>query len=326
MRGRRTLRSPAMGAVLVALLGGSAAEAQLLPNLPIHKRERPDCSQEKPVYGLYRNKYYGYYPTCWRQFPPGWGCPSNEAPNWEADLARLPLDIPEEGGLGYDDFGAGGLGAEDEDPFRGNGRDDLLPELPPARSPFDLDRPDSGASPFEMPGRSRSPFEDPFEPRTPTVPDSEPGNRPAAPSPFDLPGASTSPGSVPPPSELPSVAPPVSEAGRGASSPRGASMPELAVLPDSRPRPISLPALPSPSATGPMAGTEVVYPASLPPSTTPGIPSGMVRGEAPIGARGIIVSEPDDPPYTVGDPVIMGGEYEPRPRRGFLSGLFGRRN
>ena len=41
------------------------------------------CRQELPVFHAYRHQFYGYHPTCWRRFPPGWGCPSPEAPNWQ---------------------------------------------------------------------------------------------------------------------------------------------------------------------------------------------------------------------------------------------------
>ena len=31
------------------------------------------CELEPPVYKVYRQQYFGYFPTCWRKFPPGWG-------------------------------------------------------------------------------------------------------------------------------------------------------------------------------------------------------------------------------------------------------------
>ena len=36
------------------------------------------CDQEDPIYKIYKHQYFGYHPTCWRQFPTGWGCPSPE--------------------------------------------------------------------------------------------------------------------------------------------------------------------------------------------------------------------------------------------------------
>src|SRR5438105_15280655 len=77
---KRTWRrssSPAVWAVAL-VLGAPAlvrAQTQLFPLAPI-QRQRVPCPLEDPVYGLYRHQYYGYFPTCWRQFPPGWGCPS----------------------------------------------------------------------------------------------------------------------------------------------------------------------------------------------------------------------------------------------------------
>ena len=63
------------------------AQTELFPLAPI-KRERVPCPMEDPVYGLYRHQYFGYYPTCWRAFPPGWGCPSPEAPNPALEFQR----------------------------------------------------------------------------------------------------------------------------------------------------------------------------------------------------------------------------------------------
>jgi hypothetical protein len=324
MRGRRRSRPLAMGALLVAVLAPGIAEAQLFPNLPTRKREKIDCSQELPVYGLYRHKYYGYYPTCWRRFPPGWGCPTPEAPDWEAELANRPLDIPDEG-----DFGAEGPGGLAPDPFGGgSGLDDLLPDLPQReRSPFDLDRGNGGASPFDPPQRGgNSPFDaDPFAPGDPG--ETSPDRSSPQPSPFDLPGASNTP------SEVPSLSPPVSETSPASSregppvaaGPRQAGVPELAVLPNARPRPVRLPSMESGS---------IPYPADLPPGTAPigmdlgSIPPGtsfpMVEGQPGVldPATGeIIISDSAMPPS---GPILMGGPEE-RPRRRFLSGLFNRR-
>jgi hypothetical protein len=313
-----------MGALLVAVLAPGVAEAQLFPNLPTRKREKVDCSQELPVYGLYRNKYYGYYPTCWRRFPPGWGCPTPEAPDWEAELANRPLDIPDEGDFGMD--GPGGLAP---DPFGGgSGLDDLLPDLPRReRSPFELDRPDGGGSPFDPPsGGGASPFNaDPFSPRDPG---GSPSDRPSAPpSPFDLPGASNTP------SEVPSLSPPVtgtvSDPSNGgipvASAPRPSGIPELAVLPDARPRPVRLPSpesVPIPGSSGlpPGASPIGMAPESFPPGSSFPVVEGQPGVIDPV-TGGIVISDPSMP---TSGPIMIGGTEE-QPRRRFLSGLFNRR-
>src|SRR4051812_1774071 len=85
----RTGRASALLFVAVVLGAPSLASAQLFPNLPI-RRERTPCANENPQYKMIRQEYWGYYPTCWRRFPPGWGCPSAEAPNWEAAKAKAP--------------------------------------------------------------------------------------------------------------------------------------------------------------------------------------------------------------------------------------------
>jgi hypothetical protein len=78
-----------LGAPLVAF----GQQGGLFPLAPI-KRERVPCPMEDPVYQLYRQQYFGYHPTCWRKFPNGWGCPSPEAPNTEADFRKRPRDKP----------------------------------------------------------------------------------------------------------------------------------------------------------------------------------------------------------------------------------------
>lgn len=327
MRFRRKTRGWGWGALLAVVLAPSAAQAQLFPNLPTQKRARIDCAEELPVYGMYRHKYYGYYPTCWRQFPPGWGCPSTESPDWQAELARQPLDIPEDEFAGLD-----GLGA---DPFGDPADDDLLPELPRQRSPFELDQPGAGESPPDAPRRAPSPFgADPFE-----TPDrGGPAPSSPAPSPFDLPGASSTG-----PDAAPLLNPPITS---GLSESEGtdpiASLPrlphasELAVLPDSRPRPIRLP---SESGAAPFVNA----------STMSEVPQEVIGADVtmpnaltsrPVGP---LATDPLAPPHDVSAGVItdprgvqyapaLGGaevpveiEYpEARPRRRLFSGLFGR--
>ncbi|CAN5914749.1 hypothetical protein BH23PLA1_BH23PLA1_11270 [soil metagenome] len=181
IRRSRRLRGPAAWALLLALGVPAVAEAQLFPNLPTRKRQRPDCALEAPVYGQYRHQYYGYHPTCWRKFPPGWGCPSHEVANWQAELQLSPLQIPDEPAEPFDplDLAPPGAGAG---PFDPGGPGQRMPEPPPLdRSPFDLD--------LDRPAGGRP---DPFE-RDPVRPPAGGG------SPFDLapPGGAPA-GGVPP--------------------------------------------------------------------------------------------------------------------------------
>lgn len=131
---RKCWQSPALWAMAVILGLPALADAQLFPRLPLHKRHKPPYDQEPPVYDLYRHQYYGYFPTCWRRFPPGWGCPSPEAPNVPALMEELKKVKPFNPDEGYDetpngrDRGAGALEPEEN-----------LPSLPePGTSPFDL--------------------------------------------------------------------------------------------------------------------------------------------------------------------------------------------
>lgn len=318
-----------MGALFVVMLVPSVAEAQLFPNLPTRKRVKPECADELPVYGMYRNKYYGYYPTCWRQFPPGWGCPSTEAPDWQAELKKRAVDIPDNDFPGLDDFG--------ESPLRGMGLDDLLPDRPRQRSPFELDEPQGpGASPFEQPRRAPSPFEaDPFRSDPLQRPGAELPDRSAPPSsPFDLPETSSS--------ESPVLRPPVAEEGPDsdpiASLPELPGLPELAVIPESRPRPII--------RSSDLGSGSVVGASNLGPMTHLGespmpMPSGIQGGPYPgnLTSSPTIVPgplpgmiEPDprrmirpDQEVMAGEPIIL-DPSEDRPRRRFFSGLFGRRD
>ena len=73
-------------AVLTLIIGvpelARAQQSGLFPLSPIN-RQRVPCDQEDPVYKIYKQKYFGYHPTCWRPFPTGWGCPSPEKPDVE---------------------------------------------------------------------------------------------------------------------------------------------------------------------------------------------------------------------------------------------------
>jgi len=165
---------------LLAVLGLPAlAQAQLFPNLPI-RRERQDCTQENPQYKMIRQEYWGYYPTCWRKFPPGWGCPSPEAPDWEASKRKIPL-VPPEPIDGGDDLGGDEPGMEprpDEGGRPARPRDNEgLPPVPDDNvSPFDpTPRPPAG-------GNAPSPF-DPTPRPAPaggvSPPDAPPADAPA---------------------------------------------------------------------------------------------------------------------------------------------------
>lgn len=187
----------ALGLLAAIVLGlPAAAEAQLFPRLPI-RRERTPCCEEPPVYKLYRHQYHGYFPTCWRRFPPGWGCPSPEAPSLAASIAAEPLQTkpltePDaESDIDFPPLDEGDMEARPADP-------DAMPE--PGRdepSPFEL-RPDRRppADPDAIPPAGTPPA----NLDAPGLPDS-----PVAPPPTtSLPGpAETLPSIEAPPSPLP---------------------------------------------------------------------------------------------------------------------------
>ncbi len=144
--------SPAAWALLLVLGLPALAQAQggqpLFPNLTTYKRQRPPCCSEPPIYGIYRRQYYGHYPTCWRQFPPGWGCPSPYTANSAEAMQEIAKEVErlrkqaEEGGGGL--VGEPELGAPRE-PFPPAGLggdrdfDQGIPEVPrEVGSPFDL--------------------------------------------------------------------------------------------------------------------------------------------------------------------------------------------
>jgi hypothetical protein len=100
-RMRTKSRNRGLGPVLAVLTLVAAmpelARAQqsgLFPNAPI-KRQRVPCDQEDPVYKIYKEKYFGYHPTCWRPFPTGWGCPSPEKPDVEKSFREQKLGTSE---------------------------------------------------------------------------------------------------------------------------------------------------------------------------------------------------------------------------------------
>jgi hypothetical protein len=141
-----------------------AQQTGLFPLAPI-RRQRTPCEAEDPIYKEYKQKYFGYHPTCWRTFPTGWGCPSPERPDVKKAFEKQPLE---------------GEGMPTEIPGAqppGETRPGGLPPIPGTeRSPFLLDRPDNppGAAPGAAPGRPAPrpapPVDDPF-----TTPDQGPG-------------------------------------------------------------------------------------------------------------------------------------------------------
>jgi hypothetical protein len=148
-------RSPAVWALVGGLAVPALAQAQLFPNKPTRKRHRVDCEHELPVFRIYRHEFYGYHPTCWRRFPPGWGCPSPEAPNWPAELIREPLQEtppPREGTEVTPPT------ERDNRTPRGEQRSPAIPPPPSdERSPFDLELPAPAAPPALAPGRTPEP-------------------------------------------------------------------------------------------------------------------------------------------------------------------------
>jgi hypothetical protein len=121
-----------------------AQQSGLFPLAPI-KRQRVPCDQEDPIYKTYKYQYFGYYPTCWRPFPKGWGCPSSEVASKEKSLNEIPLGprpAPGEGQPANPDLKPA-PGGPDMRP--------AVPTLPEGgRSPFELDRP--GNAPGAAPG------------------------------------------------------------------------------------------------------------------------------------------------------------------------------
>ncbi len=147
-----------------------AQQSGLFPLAPI-KRQRVPCDQEDPVYKVYKEKYFGYHPPCWRPFPSGWGCPSPEKPDVEKAFKELKL-------------GAGGTAPSGETAEMPEGEQPLgqpdIPALPGReRSPFDTpvppggDRPANPAAPRQEQRQPASPFDSP-EPNPPGNPAAAP--------------------------------------------------------------------------------------------------------------------------------------------------------
>ena len=111
-----------------------AQQTGLFPLAPI-KRQRVPCDQEDPIYKIYKHQYFGYHPTCWRQFPTGWGCPSPTAPDKEKSFKKIPFGGGEPRGELPPGEGEEGMEAQP-----GVTRP-AMPPLPGAvRSPFETGR------------------------------------------------------------------------------------------------------------------------------------------------------------------------------------------
>lgn len=164
-KSRSRRRGLVLGALTLILSMPELARAQqsgLFPNAPI-KRQRIPCDQEDPVYKIYKQKYFGYHPTCWRPFPSGWGCPSPEKPDVEKSFRERKLSPYEETPGGMTDEGPQG-----EQP----GQRLEVPALP-----------GGGRSPFEQPSPNGDRPANPAAPRQerpPVSPFDEPANPPAA--------------------------------------------------------------------------------------------------------------------------------------------------
>jgi hypothetical protein len=193
MTRRRDRLSATLALVLLGVLGtAELAEAQqggLFPMANTHRRREQPCDQEPAIYKMYRQEYFGYHPTCWRQFPGGWGCPSPYAANKAEEYRKLPLVMPKP--LGAE---SGEAPADDTvTPPDGEADPGNMPGLPDpsSPSPFNLDDPAKPARPsLPSPDRPRRDTAPPAasEPKE-LVP---PANAPT-PSPFDVPPASATP-------------------------------------------------------------------------------------------------------------------------------------
>jgi hypothetical protein len=199
-------------AVCAAFLSLSGlAQAQQSGMFPLHaiKRERTPCANEEPIYKLYRNQYYGYFPTQWRRFPDGWSLRSPEGPNTIEELKKNPIEGPKPFAPGEEDM----QGPETPAPKP------AIPNPPrDERSPFEMDRPEPGAgavpgvapparttpaprSSTAPPASDASPFDIPeTKPAAPgDRPQASRPNRPSTPSLDDAPAPDLAPpGNAPP--------------------------------------------------------------------------------------------------------------------------------
>jgi hypothetical protein len=199
MKGAGAIIAAAAGLLFLIEVAPVQAQQRLFPNMGVGKRERVPACQENPLYGMYRRQYYGYYPTCWRQFPPGWGCPSSETPNSAqvVEEIRKEIEAREKEASGEDDAptapdfgggdrpgGAGGGRAEPPVPLPGTGPSPFdMPEGPPATPPGadPLPPPAPGDAPgfTDRPGGPAAPALTPPD-DAPLVPPLDPGPPPVA--------------------------------------------------------------------------------------------------------------------------------------------------
>ncbi len=245
-RGFRLQAAWALALVLGAPAFVQAQQTGLFPLAPI-RRERVPCPSEDPVYGLYRQQYFGYFPTCWHRFPPGWGCPSAEAPNAAQSFKELPMKPPEEAPA-----------APGEEPPGAMENEPLPAERAPAPKPSNLP---------PLPRGERSPFD------LDTKPENGTGGNPPAIRP---PAVRPQPG---PRSASPEAGEPRSDNTESPAAPPVASRPEPREAPSSEGAGEPLLALPEPGAPGASTPAPTPTPA---PVTTP-LPSESVPNAVPDG-------------------------------------------
>ncbi len=282
-------------AASLVVLGGLAAPSLvgaqgLLPNLGTRYREKPSCASEPPFYATVRHQYFGYYPTCWRRFPPGWTCPcpNPELPNFQQALQDRKLRV-DEGGPADRPGDAGADAGADGDVPRPEPMD--LPETPNGDSPFR--QPDTKpATPPPLQGDDSldsEPRRNPARgsqdrPSTSSLMTSPPVQVAAAPvqaTAADLPstaaaapsmaplveadGSTTDPTPLPPPAEARPIAAPVVDEAPSLSSPEASV---VATAP--------MPATPEPTiplGVDPRTGNGTADPAIAPPSIVESVPA-----------------------------------------------------
>jgi hypothetical protein len=151
---RRILGQPLFWVLLLILAAPPLSSAQLFPNAPLKKRPKPPCELENPVHKYYREQFWGHYPTCWRKWPTGWGCPSAEKPNWELEKQKTPLDKLEP--LDVDEAELPGMEPGPERPGGRPAGQPVLPDLPGEADPFKDLLPGGNTKP----GGANDPFRD----------------------------------------------------------------------------------------------------------------------------------------------------------------------
>ncbi|WP_165227609.1 hypothetical protein [Aquisphaera insulae] len=213
---RRTRRVVAALAVFAGMTGlANAQQGGLFPLHPI-KRQRVACPNEDPIYGTYRNQYYGYYPTQWKPFPQGWNLAGPETPNAAAEFQQHPLAAVSE------------PPAEGDKPDReapDAGDKPAVPEPPTdTKSPFEMDPAEGSTAPrrpsTSAPARTPTPGTVNTPPAAPTTPRPTPGtvNSPFE-TPADKPPAAKPPAAGPATPRAPELG--VPEAPRASRSTRG---------------------------------------------------------------------------------------------------------